>query len=263
MIGLPVYNAKSKASHRGWLWNTIAKRISKPARDCLGCVLIGPDNSDVKKATSVGFVIPNIIAVDVIPDRIKSHRDLGGIGIVGDIRSVLRHWNDRPLDFLVLDTCSTYYSCCSMYLEGNLSGAIDPFTTVYVNMQRGREYPPSTHNISVEDMVRAFGKHRGRWFANWIAGDIVAAMYGDGWIKSHGYEAVQMCNMIVSDGLKAEYGSYKSRSVRMDSIIFEGGPRLEKYLHTHRPSERPRMDIDVERRMPALKAVRTKALRGI
>lgn len=262
MIGLEQYTAASKQSHRGWLWNRLTERLQTSSGDAVGVVLIGPHGHDVEKAIRHGCKLQNIIAVDVVKDNVDRHRSQGGIGIVGDIRSVLRHWNDRPLDFAVLDTCGTFYFCLQCYQEGVRSGAINANTAVYMNMQRGRESQPPSHKSSPAQYRDMFGKHRGKWVVEIIASHITSDAMTGGIIAAD-LQSVAWCQRRVTEFLNPAYDTYRSRRVVMDAVVFTAGPVASVYRESIRPPRRPGIDVITEKRMPALKAVRTKALRGI
>lgn len=117
MIGATEYADPSKDSWRGWKWNTIARLIcgdratpslkASRLQNKTVLYLAGPQDLDRRKALSHGFANHNLIAVDVVRDRIQAIRDDGGFGICSSMQAVLFNWpGDWHIDVIDCDLCA-------------------------------------------------------------------------------------------------------------------------------------------------------------
>lgn len=158
MKGLDCYNAKSKEHHRGWAWNRLVERLDVPVHKARGLYLVGPKDVDGTLAVKKGFARHNLLAVDESDSCVSSARNCGAIAIRGNLQQLLTVWNDSPLDFLFLDTCSLVDTVMQMVTCAQLGAALRDGTVLYANMQKGREA-----DIKKFDVIAKDTDHRGQW----------------------------------------------------------------------------------------------------
>jgi hypothetical protein len=254
MIGLDCYDAKSKEHHRRWAANRIIELLSVPIRDAVLLYLIGPEDVDGTVFLSKGFRANNLISVDLSAAAITRIRADGRSAINDNVLSVLANWNDRPLDVLHLDTCSTYSTCSQMLNNAHKGGAIDQNTVIYCNMQRGRERHFGRN--------RQRGEHRGMLLYktdSWRVSFMEA--YKKGILDWPACASMLWCDERESqmrEDCRPVFASYRSSRVFMDSVVMRALPRPYIYTET---GIGQRTAIKTRRKLAALMAVRTKRAR--
>jgi hypothetical protein len=153
MIGAGEYIDSRKDTWRGWKWNSIAKaacnfnprlppsEVSRRLGDKTVLYLVGPEDHDRRKALAKGFANHNLIAVDVVQERIDEVRRAGGLGICAPLQQVILHWpHDWPIDVIDADLCHGFVSdvralqFCMCYTP-----AVHTNSVVSLNLMRGRD----------------------------------------------------------------------------------------------------------------------------
>lgn len=300
MIGAEAYVDASKDTWRGWKWNAIANaalgfttRIppsEKKRRLSTKTVLylVGPDDRDRPKALDRGFLGHNLIAVDLLQERVDAVRKAGGLAIRGSLQMILSNWpKDWPIDVIDGDFCSglvedvATLACCLRVCAG-----MHPDTVVSLNLMRGRD--PASN--STRDNIARIGhflrqslggssnlnmkKHRGiNWIAHlmWHFGSMI-----HGSVENGRYRDVLMDEDLVDDLINElwmpHFWSYRSKTSRQyfDSVVHRWGGN--KNLHSQQFIESSRIAIHnsisviargddaLRGRIAALRAVRTKRI---
>lgn len=301
MRGAESYVDPSKDTWRGWKWNAIARAAlqfnerlppSERARRLSQktvLYLVGPDDHDRQKALSKGFENHNLIAVDVVQERIDEVRAAGGIGICAPMQQVIRHWpHDWPIDVIDADLCSGFVADVRALMFCMFANpAVHSNAVVSVNLMRGRD----EHSNGIRDLCKIASqfipageecphdivKHRG---SNWLMNLQFHlhrlkgfGIYPDGFI---GLDPETVRNNFRA--WNPSVNSYKSKtsSQYFDSVVhrwavfidFQGkqAPSREwwKTLDCGDAfmSSKCANDDGVRERIAALRAVRTKKMRG-
>lgn len=152
MKGADAYDDPAKDAWRGWKWNTIVSLITawfslppkEKARRCSEKTVLylpGPDDHDRRRAMARGFANYNLIAVDVVQDRIDRIRANGGFGIRGSLQQVILNWpEDWPIDVIDGDFCGGLTEDVSQLAWCLYSvPAVHPDTILSLNLMRGRD----------------------------------------------------------------------------------------------------------------------------
>lgn len=168
MKGATQYDDAAKDAWRGWKWNTIAsaatgwldlppKERARRLSDKTVLYLVGPDDHDRKRAMARGFRNENLIAVDLVQERIDEVRAAGGFGIRGSLQQLIMNWpEDWPIDVVDGDFCSgltndiTSLPWCFI-----MSPSIQRDTIVSLNMMRGRD----AQSNWLRDLICELTKH--------------------------------------------------------------------------------------------------------
>lgn len=152
MQGATAYDDPAKDAWRGWKWNSIAaaatrwRRLppSEMARQLSGkttLYLVGPDDHDRKRALARGFANHNLIAVDLVQDRVDEVRAAGGLAIRGSLQQLIMNWpHDWPIDVVDADLCSGLVNDVGELPNCfYLSRAMHADTVISINLMRGRD----------------------------------------------------------------------------------------------------------------------------
>lgn len=246
MIGAVAYDDPAKDAWRGWKWNTIAAQLTgwkrlnpkeqaRQLQNKLVLYLVGPDDCDRKRAVARGFSNHNLIAVDIVQERVDEVRARGGFAIRGSLQQLVANWpSDWPLDVIDGDFCSgatndvlNLASCLGC------SQAVRKATVVSLNMMRGRDSQSNCireafRSLSNADRdviaaklpgmigVRDIAKHRAAtWFANLLLGE---------WPYSNRFEKALDCDWIRHE-LNPRTNWYRSKTSGQcfDSVIYNLG----------------------------------------
>lgn len=166
MKGATEYIDASKDTWRGWKWNAIAraclswndrlsqneqaKRLSKKTV----LYLVGPEDHDRRKALVKGFASHNLIAIDLVQDRVDEVRRQGGLAIRGSLQTILMNWpHDWLIDVVDADLCSGLVNDVGEIPNCLfLSRAIHAETVISLNLMRGRD----AHSNVIRDGMRSF-----------------------------------------------------------------------------------------------------------
>ena len=153
MKGINGYYSGTKETWRGWKWNSIAhvaleyddrippsERARRLSQKTV-LYLVGPEDFDRKKAMAKGFANHNLIAIDLVQERVDEVRRNGGLAIRGSLQTVLLNWpSDWLIDVVDGDFCSglvndigelpfCLHGCRGMHEK----------TVVSLNLMRGRD----------------------------------------------------------------------------------------------------------------------------
>ena len=276
-MGLDSYDNTQKHGWRNWAWNRVVerlpefigrvsfnvKRMSNIDRRVLEAktvlYLSGPDDFDRQVALRLGFRNENIIAVDTDPGNIAMVRRNGGIGIVGKLDEVIMAWrSDWPVDAVIADLCCGLSLESLMLIRSMLASiAVPQSAVVAVNLQRGRDAASNQFRSEVDAASpEGLEKHRGRAFA--------VAMISESGTPgaARNAECIQLSRSWLAEGMPV-LNSYKSRSVRMDSVVMRMPLRhkvatdcLTEYGQTSLLIGR-KPGRNVPKKLAALRAVRT------
>lgn len=254
MSGLEHYRNGQKRNWRGWQWNRIVERLTVPVEEATVLYLCGPEDLDREKALARGFLNENLIAVDVDEKNVQRVRSRGGIGITGNLLSMLWSWpSDWPVDVVVADFCAGFDNTAiglmyALFFSEAVSAEWPRLTVLSVNLQRGRD--PQTNKF--RDAIRDLSdedwplKHRGFQFYSMAINSI------------HQWLGLPE-DADVGDKVAAPAGnSYRSNRVVMDSVVMRWPPIPSGYRS---PPGVDESDDGVRRKIVACRAVRTMRLR--
>jgi hypothetical protein len=261
-----------------WKWNRIAdlavgnRRLPPSERARIlsqktVLYLVGPEDHDRRKALSLGFANHNLIAVDLVQERVDEVRRAGGLAIRGSLQQVLMAWpQDWPIDVVDADFCHGIVKDVLVlpYILRTSPGMISD-TVVSLNMQRGRD--PASN--SLRKKMRRYGGavHRGE---AWLSA--VVLMEVNSLRNRHPLSPVvgmmkryrQECSPASS-----EYRS-KTSGQWFDSVIHKWGFSRQVFGDATAEqvragisqllSEGSRFDKAIRGRIAALRAVRTKRM---
>jgi len=271
------YDNRTKAEARGWTWNQLSSRLPKrkiERQDSRIFTLIGETTEDFTAGIHKGFSPFNIIGVDLKETSVKRWRQAGGFAVQGPLDLVVIASRISPSG-VICDFCggmtksnfNTFWNCF-MYL--NRPGAI------ILNMLRGRD--------DIKNMLDTFD---GNGFCSALGLDpkrrchvIYAKLLWDSFmfdleiqeITGTGLGGFLLFAVLISRRLDPSFYSYKSADSRQyfDMIAMSmpqfddgAGPRALDSSTKERVRERIQsVDMrDTRRRMAALEAVRTMAIK--
>ena len=290
VIGAETYEDASKDTWRGWKWNAIARaalgfnaRLPPSEQKRMLATktvlyLVGPNDRDRQKAIDIGFLADNLIAVDLLQERVDAVRKSGGLAIRGSLQMILSNWpKDWPIDVIDGDFCSGLVSDI-VVIRGSMGycAAMHPLTVVSLNLMRGRD--PSSNSIRAEigrtpnllaklfPKERSPIKHRG---VNWLAHVCSHHFkhFGDGYFA----DLDEMADWIHKT-FKPNLHSYRSKTSGQffDSIVHHWGADGVDYGRQNRGVIRQAMvdalsvqagnDDGMRGRIAALRAVRTRRI---
>jgi len=242
------YDTAAKEKWRRRIWKSIRARLLKPAHKAVAVYLAGDGAFDFYEAQDQGFTAWNLIGVDTKKECIDVLRRNGGIGIVGDISTVLNSWRQSlpKIDVLFLDfvggmtqrNIDCVAGCTHTY-------ALNKHSIFVCNLLAGRDMLPRFRNVpkpkdkETKELQQCWAAHRGITMFTTIC----LRMSGQ---KSM-YSDRIMAYMKILD---AEFHSYRNGRQRYDSLLCNW-PVLnaQKLL----PST-----LAMERKIAAAMAVRTR-----
>lgn len=292
MKGATQYDDAAKDAWRGWKWNTIAAALMNwrelgPAERARQLstktvlYLVGPDDHDRKRALARGFANHNLIAVDIVQDRIDEVRAAGGFGIRGSLQQLIMNWpSDWQIDVIDADFCSGLV-CDVMNFPWclNISQAIHPDTVVSINMMRGRD----SQSNDIRRFYKEISSKLPKGFASRFGVDIESATKhrGFNWtIRLIQYFRRMLKNEFsvshIASILAGEWNphsnTYRSKTSGQvfDSVVHRWAMNEESMNHSklipfvsEKLSTKTANSKGVRQRIAALRAVRTMKLREL
>lgn len=275
-----MYDNGTKQTMRGWTWNRICEFIPRSIRPMArGLYLSAEDDFDRSVAVSKGFVSQNLVAVDRSSQAIEKVRKGGGVGIVGELESVIASGpfsGGVSLVFADL-TCGIYDSTLDlMRLTQSL-----PNCAVAFNLKRGRDKDGADWSKSMTDWevgwmrnglrifegIGDFKKHRGMLLFYAYCRMMMTVLIEDFGLES--CEARGAVNGFLHQASPsiASYRSKDDHTSYFDTIVFRTGrfSGLETAdaigIHADKlASKHPKKMAALKRRIAALKATRTRSL---
>jgi hypothetical protein len=307
MQGAVAYDDPAKDAWRGWKWNAIAdaatswRRLppSERARQLSQktvLYLVGPDDHDRRRALARGFANHNLIAVDLVEERVKEVRAAGGLAICGSLQQVIANWPlDWPIDVIDADFCHGFVSDVRALHDILLAQfAMSPTAVISLNMLRGRDANSNGIRDNIEEFLKASGtslkhpqnmKHRGmNWIFSWLmyVSRMQTYLLNDCQPLIHnGQHYLALCMDCIREqwaSCNPRFNSYKSKTSGQvfDSVVH----RLAFYLELKPGSDRRELwkesreagvhflsrscvnDEGIRERIAALRAVRTMKMKG-
>lgn len=166
MIGAIAYDDPAKDAWRGWKWNAIAhaacgfndrippREKARRLSEKTVLYLVGPNDHDRRRAMARGFANHNLIAVDMVQERVDEVRMAGGLAVCGSLQQVLLNWpHDWQIDVVDADLCSGVVSDVMELPECLLfCPAFKADSVMSINLMRGRD---SASN-KVREMLKRF-----------------------------------------------------------------------------------------------------------
>lgn len=280
-VGLEDYACPFKHAARQRAWRRVRDRLSVKTRYARGVALLGPDPSyDLAVAERIGFDLKNIVGLDRSPAAVKRSRQAGCLAIEADLELAIAAWNDEPLDFLFIDSCSTYGLAARLVATSEYTPAMNTKTVVYLNMQRGRHSeryrkildaccefnPPMRERLDGE-------KHAGK-IAHEIAMAYTIALCVERQREGKGSYFPRLpgggywIRKTVLEGLRrhtgAAFDSYKNRNGRnyMDSVVMRWPLNQLRMVAWGSETRMVRQVATTRQRLAALKAIKTRKERS-
>lgn len=237
--GIENYRFGQKNNWRRRVWNEISKRV-KDKKDARILYLAGEQNLDALVAKEKGYDPRNMIAIEIDKKRTESLRKQGVTTICGSIMDVLHAWPEKhKVDVVIADFCFGFESS-SIDIYDSLSSPALVDSVVLINFQRGRD--KSTNPIrkyfnglamcelkpNGEAKELFHPKHRAGQFLMFHAWETVSTVF----CRNPSGETIDFNPEILNDpknclligkvfqAMNAEFFSYKSNRVYMDSAVF-------------------------------------------
>ena len=286
MIGAIAYDDPAKDAWRGWKWNAIAnaacgfndrippREKARRLSEKTVLYLVGPDDHDRKRALARGFANHNLIAIDLVQERVDEVRRAGGLAICGSLQQVLLNWpHDWPIDVIDADLCSGITKDVIGLARCLLAcPAFESQSVLSLNMMRGRDAESNELRSTLNAMFPQYkhgAKHRGLNWSMHLAIEVIAMGKCN---PTH--EAVG----VIFEIQRASINSYRSKTSGQffDSCVHRWGiTRLAQPDVSSRDWERERKQVGsvlsstcsssvgVRHRIAALRAVRTMKMRAV
>lgn len=263
------YDYSVKNNWRRWQWNRIIERLPIHKKDAVVLYLCGDQDMDRKIAIEKKFKPQNLIAIDIMPEKIEKVRAAGGIGMVGDICDFIIHHKGRPkIDVIVADFCCGLTSTVYTFMLSMLaSSGLSKNCIVAVNLLRGRDgvHTQFSKNYTEKQLVGFdvthlcgvdSNKHRGARFYFELARCCAIKLRASG-LDNNGL--MRFSDIFIAKS-QVIFRKYKSNCGNMvfDSVVFNLGI-IGALQSVSGAVEDPN---GYRRRLGAMKAIRTMKING-
>lgn len=157
----PNYVNEQKRHWRYWVWKRMKAHCQVMPHQATVLFLSGPSPEDLAAAQKYGFKVRNIVAVDRDEDCVRSARKNGCVAIKGELKDVVRKWDDGPIHGLIADYC------CGLSHQSYLDSwvmSVSIYGPTCLNFQRGRESDEMSRTVRDHISTICPTKHRGEQF---------------------------------------------------------------------------------------------------
>lgn len=295
MLGADSYRNATKETWRGWVWNRIVERLPgfnpkmgpaalrRLCEDKTVLYLPGPDDLDRRCAMKRGFRNENLIAVDISKERAENVRAAGGLAIRGTIQEVVASWPlDWPVNIVMADYCGGLTWGNAGIVLGLARGGIVKGGIVAINMMRGRESFSSEDKRNLIEYRDTIKRFPGGLPSNADKNRAVMFMYNLYHFFIHSLQNREGGLQVLLNWfckMRPTYMTYRSHAgaVYFDSVVFvwPAAPatcvcddighitHLDKQFYKDVLGKKIIRDDGIERRIAALRAVRTMKLKAL
>lgn len=210
-----------KGTWRRWLWNRIAERLPRPARECNAVYLAASRNLDGAVAQRKNFLAKNLYPVERDAKKIRALRKGGILAIHDDVFNVIGSFGQQ-IDVVNLDFCGGLNKSTVSKLHRLMFFSHTRAAVFALNFLRGWDFDGSSLRAwASSEFESPATKLRGELFfkmilASWMGS--ILKRNPDPHLRSR---ARDEADLVAADMLPA-FTSYKSSSGNMyfDSVVF-------------------------------------------